>query len=714
MDILTLLFNEFKLLLKSWLTRIFIALVSIFTAFGLNSINNSNAMSLHGIQKTSLTMALGSAKYGALAGSLLFAMLTLIFLSKDRRKDSLKLLESSRDYYSITIMRIVSLLICGVLSTLSGMVLTFMIQHFIFHVPFDIGIYGLSYGTVMLPSIIFTILLCTGFYLIFESIDVGFLLFGALFIMGITSDNYLLNWVQTSVEVYSDFGGIGPVSKLILYNRLLWIFISASILLSGTALRRRYEYGIPRSFKINIKNHLLPGVLVLAIAATAFLYVNEPFVYKNDSVFNSNIDYSEGIILRSIKPHVSLYPEEGSMSAKVLYEFNNKSRIGTIDFITNAGFEIDSLLVNGNPSSWESIENTDMIRIPLTESENSVIEISYRGSLKYPGAAGFPGYISSESIYLLENSHWVFEPMSGQADTVEVTGWLEAPSGLTVVTPGKLVDVKNDGNTSVWNYTLKSPNPQLGVFASHYKSRVIMAGGTTVEFYYSPKHENYIDTMKIDGYIKRAVEYYTDKLGPYPFEEYPLKIVETSIYKPGGHSTFNVVTLAEYILNREETGSPVSYTLLHDVNIIAHEIAHQWWGSGVIFDKEDWLSEGLVEYMAFKYVEELFGTPLARFISDGWRNSANGYFNNYYVRNPEAINSLQKDLRQKIKSQIAKVQAYAQTPLCLLESEKAAGQEAFYGKLSKVYRNHLHKSLGYDEFLSYMNLEKEAFSIEQP
>ena len=81
-----LLKNEIKTLSKLKMIWVVILITSIFMIVGIDSINLSNEMSLHGIQMTSLTCALGSAKYGALCGVLAFSMVTILLLSRDDRK----------------------------------------------------------------------------------------------------------------------------------------------------------------------------------------------------------------------------------------------------------------------------------------------------------------------------------------------------------------------------------------------------------------------------------------------------------------------------------------------------------------------------------------------------------------------------------------------------------------------------------------------------
>ena len=47
--------------------------------------------------------------------------------------------------------------------------------------------------------------------------------------------------------------------------------------------------------------------------------------------------------------------------------------------------------------------------------------------------------------------------------------------------------------------------------------------------------------------------------------------------------------------------------LLHDLDIIAHEMAHQWWGTGVSLTTDGSFSdEGLAEYSSYKYIQNEF------------------------------------------------------------------------------------------------------------
>ena len=152
-----------------------------------------------------------------------------------------------------------------------------------------------------------------------------------------------------------------------------------------------------------------------------------------------------------------------------------------------------------------------------------------------------------------------------------------------MVTPGRLESTTQEGPTRTWHFTATCSQLAVGLFAAEYVRETFEAGPAKIEFYFSPRHEAYIREANIANYIRDIIGFYQELIGPYPFDDSPLKIVETSVYKPGGHSSLNVVTLAEYMLNRSKVPDPATDPrfILRDLKILAHELAHQWWGSGV-------------------------------------------------------------------------------------------------------------------------------------
>lgn len=714
MNGIRLLRNEMKLLLKSKLTYIFLLLPVGFAVLGLNALDYSNAISLHRLRKTSLTMALGSAQYGALAGCILFAMLTLLTLSKDRRKNSKEIIQASTIYDGIWFARIFSLLVYVIMTVLLAILSTYMIQIFVMGVPYNFGINLFSYGTVMLPAMFYTVMICSGLYMMSENLDIGFVVFAGLFFMGLSSSDYRLNWIKTHAMVYSDFGGVQPVAGLMLYNRLLWSFISLSVILLGILLRKRYELNLYQSLVLNVKSVYIPALLAILLVSSGFTYAGEPFVNPNDSVFDSGINADNRVKLTRLLPKVTLYTGKSSMTAEVVYEFKKEKDVKWIDFIINTGLKINKLTVDGVSTALGVLDQEDIIRVPVPKGERVNIKISYSGTIRYPGANAVAGYISDQSVYLLENSHWIFEPLTDCDGVVDIQGSITVPKSLTVVTVGKIEEVSENDGMKTWKYGMKAPGFDVGMFAAEYRVVRWKVGKTDVEFYYSPEHEAYIRMMQMKKYISDIVQYYTATLGSYAFDDVPLKVVETPMYKTGGHSTMNVVTVAEYLFNRQSVkgDAKADFTFFHDIQVIAHEIGHQWWGTGVNFQHDPpWSSEGLTEYIAYKYMTTAFHPSLTKSIVHGWELAVRRHSNKYFA-NGEQRKRFHQRLLRKIEGETRFVQLYNEMPLRLLKLEEMKGEVWFLRQLSSVYRQYLYQSLSYGEFLKFFNIDKEAVESE--
>jgi aminopeptidase N len=529
-------------------------------------------------------------------------------------------------------------------------------------------------------------------------------------------------WVQTTVPVFSDFAGIEPVGKLILYNRFLWSFISVGVFLIGFLCRRSYEQNLFNSIKSNMKNKSLVALLATILCCAVFVIIKEPYINKHPRLYEEEYTVNTGVQLTDLNPEVIIYNEKAAMAAKVNYKFKNNNESEYIQFHTNEGLKVKEVKVNNEISSYKKVEGTNIIEIPIPKVENISLEICYEGKIKYDSYYGFAGYICRESIYLLECSNWVFRPLTSQKAFIDIYGSITAGKNLSVVTPGELISVTEEEDTKKWNYKLKSASSDIGVFAGEYTKYEFSFEDTSIEFYYSPKHEEYVKGRNIEKHIKNMMSFYSESFGPYYTKEYPLKIVEAACYKPGGHSSINVVTFAEYMINREifekdlyteQEGTDIDYNLVHDMGIISHEISHQWWGTAVdAVEEMPWSNEGLAEYSSYKYLVKEFGEAYSYMLYSGWESYFNDSSKGYYMKNPKSLKALNEKFRKGIEMENKQMQLYNQMPLQLVKAEKLMGEEVFIDNLSKIYKNHFMKKLTYEEFLNEMNLTEEAISLE--
>ncbi|NLB87802.1 MAG: M1 family metallopeptidase, partial [Syntrophomonadaceae bacterium] len=96
------------------------------------------------------------------------------------------------------------------------------------------------------------------------------------------------------------------------------------------------------------------------------------------------------------------------------------------------------------------------------------------------------------------------------------------------------------------------------------------------------------------------INYFSCQFGSYPYEEFKLVFVPMQGFY--GMEYSELIFLRDEFLNK-------NYDLNHSEFILAHEIAHQWWYGLVGNDqiKEPWLDEGLANWSAYKYLDDIKG-----------------------------------------------------------------------------------------------------------
>jgi hypothetical protein len=130
---------------------------------------------------------------------------------------------------------------------------------------------------------------------------------------------------------------------------------------------------------------------------------------------------------------------------------------------------------------------------------------------------------------------------------------------------------------------------ELSLSAGPYRVEERRVGGVDILTYFYPANAGlaprYLDAAE------RYLRFYTDLFGPYPFEKFA--VVEN--FFPTGYGFPSYTLLGSAIIRLPfiiDTSFP-------------HEIAHNWWGNGVLpDDREGNWSEGLVTYLADYLLKE--------------------------------------------------------------------------------------------------------------
>jgi aminopeptidase N len=192
-----------------------------------------------------------------------------------------------------------------------------------------------------------------------------------------------------------------------------------------------------------------------------------------------------------------------------------------------------------------------------------------------------------------------------------------APAKYQVVANGLLVeeiDLGGGQRLTHWKQSVPIATWLNNIGVAQFASiHVGNAAGVPLETWVFPKERD-AGMATFDGPMRQAIEFYSGRIGPYPYEK--LAAVENGAAGGGGMEHASAIFFGQ----NSVSGRPAS-------SLVAHETAHQWFGDSVTEKDWDdvWLSEGFATYFALLATEHYQGRDA--FVA-GLKQSRAGIFRN--------------------------------------------------------------------------------------
>ena len=325
-------------------------------------------------------------------------------------------------------------------------------------------------------------------------------------------------------------------------------------------------------------------------------------------------------------------------------------------------------------------------------------------------------YLCLENQTLLPYLLNVLPGEEGYPTTVEITlpeSMLAIPFGTS---EAEVIAERADG-TRTWRYGTNSTGGIL--YAGDYICERIEAGGMTIEFYYGRKHQAVMEAAGAADAVKAVVSYCTQHYGfPSAFGATgTLKLIQSRVagggYAGEGASLLDEADFTTANLGNTSKGAVPGETFIH-------ELVHQWWGLGNMFDVTDetspWSSEGLTVYTTYRIVKDLYGEDYAqKHYVEQWQQEVDDYFLNFYVRHPEYLEKLPEEERLNIAGSLSGVRHYSEMPLKILKAEQlVGGEEAMDQILHDLFNREIdytYPYLTYQDFLDACGLTEEELDL---
>jgi len=287
-------------------------------------------------------------------------------------------------------------------------------------------------------------------------------------------------------------------------------------------------------------------------------------------------------------------------------------------FELNSQLTVDSALFNGTPVSVTNVNSfVSKIVLPsaLPQGSPFTAQVFYHGAPV--GGAGFftigilngidPTYgdtITHTVSAAFHSRDWFpcKQSLTDKIDSADI--WITVPAGLKVASNGLLQNITPvTGNMQRFEWSTRYPT-------DYYL--LSFAVGRYNEYNYYMHFDGSTDSMLVQNYIyddpailqnhgdeldsvAYVINHFSDLFGRYPF--YAEKTGTVLVPLSGGMENQTMVSLGSL-----------------DIELIAHELAHQWWGDhvtcGTIADM--WLNEGWATYCEHLYLEHFHGPAAAR------------------------------------------------------------------------------------------------------
>lgn len=263
-----------------------------------------------------------------------------------------------------------------------------------------------------------------------------------------------------------------------------------------------------------------------------------------------------------------------------------------------AGLRVAKVFLDGSPVRWR--HNGSRLRIParLCAGDEFELRIRYAGS---PGVlkardlddAGWEELADGVIVAAQPHGAPTWFPCNDRPSnkaTYAIT--MAAPSDYYVAMSGNLRETRRRGSVTEWTWEMPQPMaPYLAtVQIGRYETRdlpnnVVVVAPSDV------KGEGYDASF---GEQPAMMEFFESRFGDYPFDDYTVVITDDPLEIPLESQSLSTF------------GRNFASSDWECVRLVAHEMAHQWFGNAVTLTewKDIWLHEGFACYAEWLWSEE--------------------------------------------------------------------------------------------------------------
>lgn len=199
--------------------------------------------------------------------------------------------------------------------------------------------------------------------------------------------------------------------------------------------------------------------------------------------------------------------------------------------------------------------------------------------------------MSEELCYLLDVSRW-FPTHGYRQDRARATFRVTVPRGYLVAMDGEVASREGQGEQETFTIVNRQQDFPGSLAAAPFNEIPVQAGQVEVRYYVMDHKRDFLDAHT--RVIGELLDLYSDKFAPYPSRTLRVAVIDDDSLL--GFSSPGIQFLADRAFGPEP-----------NVNLLAKEIAYQWWGFLITprTERDLWLKEGFSSYSALLYQESV-------------------------------------------------------------------------------------------------------------
>jgi aminopeptidase N len=427
---------------------------------------------------------------------------------------------------------------------------------------------------------------------------------------------------------------------------------------------------------MRIASIVLAGLPALLIADT---YPRQPGIDALHYVFRITLDDATDEIAG-----------EATLDLRFLRDGVGEIALDLVSLADGKGMTVAGITSAGAPVEYSHSSSRLRIRVapPSQGGERRGFTITYHGIPANGMRIGLNRH--KDRTFFSQNwpdlaRHWI-PCIDHPYDKASSEFFITAPARYQVVANGLLQEERDLGDgrrLTHWKQSVPIATWLYAVGVAQFSARHFGAvHGIPLQTWVYPQDRD-DGVVTFDEPTRQALEFFYDRIGPYPYEK--LTNVEAAGLKGGAEH-------ASAIFYGESAVGPRPAT-----SLVAHEIAHQWFGDSVTErDWDDvWLSEGFATYFTLLFSEHYEGRDA--FVA-GLQKSAQTV-RTFEQKNPgiAVIHNNLADMRRVLNPLV-----YQKGGWVLHMLRALTGTDAFWAGIREYYRRYRDASASTDDFRTVM------------